>query len=159
MGASRENAPRIKDCPAEVLRLLRADLRRAFLNVTFTASSQGEEDEKLSAILARCRGGAYGSYDADDGDNELQVTASDGKGDKKKFVTFIYNQTAQGGWELAAVLLGTFPVGAPSLKHDGWRDITTREPVLGQPSTDLMRTYRRKNGVYTQISESVESGG
>jgi len=149
---------KLQDCPKAIQKQLRADVRRAFLNVTFTAKTQEEEVQKIDAILAKAFGGAYLTFDPDEKDNEYQVHVSDGAGDAKKSYSFLYNQSGK-KWILEARLEGLFPVGSPT-KHDGWRDIVTQEHIAGTPPDHtLMRTYRHTRDGYVKIKEVTESGG
>ncbi|MES2658022.1 MAG: hypothetical protein V4689_05360 [Verrucomicrobiota bacterium] len=156
-GMAAAGAPSLKECPKEVLKLLQGDVRRAFLNVTFTVTDQSSEDAKIAELVSKAFGGPYLTFDSNDKDNEYQVSITDGEGDKKRTISFLYNRSKI-GWVMAGVLLGAFPVGSED-KHDGWRDITTREPMKGPGSPDWMRTYRYTNGLYSLIKHSVESGG
>jgi len=158
IGSTSNELPRLKDCPKEIRSQLPGDIRRALLNVTFSAKTQKEEDEKIKALLAKCFGGLGLTFDADDNDTEYEVCVYDGKGEQKRAFSFLYNQSKD-GWVLVAALHGGFPVGSPVKRADGWRDITTRDPIPGRPGAELMRTYRHTAKGYEQISESIASGG
>jgi len=156
LNAVAENAaPRLMNCPPEILKILRGDLRRAFLNVTFTAKNEKEERAKLDKLMEKTFGGPFLTFDRNDKDKEYQVCVVDGEGDKKTSYSFLYNQTLW-GWQLEARLEGVWPVGS-SKKYEGWRDITTRETKM--PGVDLMRTFRRTKKGWVKISEDVMSGG
>ncbi|MGI8602652.1 MAG: hypothetical protein ACR2OZ_06585 [Verrucomicrobiales bacterium] len=146
-----------RDFPKQIRDQLRGDIRRAFLNITFSASTQKEEDQKVNRLIAHAFGGGYFTVDEDDADIEFQVTVTDGAGMQKRSVSFVYNQS-ENGWVLLAALPGGAPIGSPA-KHHGWRDIHTRERIFDRPSEILVRTYRYINGAYVKIGESVDSGG